>query len=345
MKAPVFKREEFTLCEIPVPKGYPQSQTHCGVILYNGRWYMTTSPFPTIHHSKCVNYLRLALHKLSGGLLINRKRADRFENPCLYEGDADQEFPTSFRLVEENALMDTPEQPVGGYAYNSDPDLYIEDNKAYILNRTAYCRRNSNNEAVHSMTLHLIKGLLSADRLSDIYIKEVGAWGSSTVVSHCLTKYNNDYHLLYLDTISALDGKTFTGLFSKTADTIDGLNDAEEKRIDVLSGNLLPWHLSLFQYNGTLYTIIACVEKGTPKGKVWQFLGEFSKDLSSLIVYDAPLTDYCSYRGSAAVTPKGVFVLYTPTWNEKVRGSRSVDGKDVLMASAPFEEVLRKVKQ
>ena len=45
------------------------------------------------------------------------------------------------------------------------------------------------------------------------------------------------------------------------------------------------------------------------------------------------------------VTPEGMFVLYTPTWNEKVRGSKSVDGKDVLMGKAPFEEVLRIVKK
>lgn len=345
MKQPVFSRDALTLCDIPVPKGYPQSQTHCGIILYEGKWFMTTSPFPTIQHSKFVNYLRLALHKFSGGLLVNPKRADRFENPCLYVGDARQGFPTSFHLIGEKALMDTPEQPKGGYAYNSDPDLFIEDGKTFILNRTAYCRRGADNEAVHSMTLHLIEGRLFEGSLSDMSITELGDWDSSTIVSHSLTKYDGTYQLMYLDTISALDGKTFTGLYCKTADSVNGLKQAEERQIKVLSGNLLPWHLSLFQHEGTLYTIIACVEKGTPKGKVWQFLGEFSKDLSSLKVYDTPLTDYCSYRGSAAVTSQGLFVLYTPTWNEKVRGSKSVDGKDVLMGKAPFEEVLRIVKK
>ena len=28
----IFRKDEFELCEVPVPEGYPQSQTHCGVI-------------------------------------------------------------------------------------------------------------------------------------------------------------------------------------------------------------------------------------------------------------------------------------------------------------------------
>lgn len=340
MKEPVFKKNCFTLCTVPVPKGYPQSQTHCGISQYDGLWYMTTSPFPTIQHSKLNNYLRIVLNKLS----ISLKRADRFENPCLYIGDTNQDIPTNFYLVGKDALMKTPAQPQGGYAYNSDPDLFIEEGVGYILNRTAYCHRRAGGVSAHSMKLHLIKGNVDRDAFEIVSVNTIGEWNSSTIVSHCLTKYKGSYYLMYLDTISALDGKSYGGLFYKRANTIEGLKDADVKQIKTISGNLLPWHMSLFQHKGILYTIIACVEKGIAKGKVWQMLGEFSEDLSSFSIYNTPLTDYCSYRGSATITPDGEFVLYTPTWNEKVSGSNSVDGKDILMARMPFADLLNAIK-
>ena len=46
MNAPVFQKADFTLCDVPVPKGYPQSQTHAGVAFFENKYYLTTSPFP-----------------------------------------------------------------------------------------------------------------------------------------------------------------------------------------------------------------------------------------------------------------------------------------------------------
>ena len=37
MLEPYFKKEDFILCDVPVPEGYPQSQTHAGIAVYNGK--------------------------------------------------------------------------------------------------------------------------------------------------------------------------------------------------------------------------------------------------------------------------------------------------------------------
>lgn len=344
MNKPVFQKEDFTLCTVPVPQGYPQSQTHAGIFLHNSSWYLTTSPFPTKQYSKLVYYIRLALHKFSKGKLINPKPADRFENPCLYVGKKKQGLPTSFKPIQPFPLMDTPVQPEGGHAYNSDPDIFIEGDTAYILNRTMSCFVDGGKK-IYKSQLYLIKGQIADDIISDLVISDFGVWNSSTIVSHSLIKNNGRYYLMYFDTISALDGETFKGLFYKSADSIMGLKDAQEKQIEVLLDKFLPWHFSLFNYNDRMYTIIACVEKGKPKSKLWQMLGVFNNDMSMLTIYNRPLTDYPSYRGAAAVTPTGEFVLYTPIWNEKIKGSKSVDGKDIITASMPMENLLNEIKK
>ena len=115
--------------------------------------------------------------------------------------------------------------------------------------------------------------------------------------------------------------------------------------VAVESGHLLPWHMSLFSYDDKLYTIIACVEKGDKSKKIWQMFGEFSDDLSKLIVFPRPLTDYNSYRGAALVNEQGIFILYSTTVHEHILGSKSVDGRDVVMAHMPFTDLCREIKQ
>ena len=79
--------------------------------------------------------------------------------------------------------------------------------------------------------------------------------------------------------------------------------------------------------------------------RCWQMLGEFDDDLTYLKIYRTPLTDYASYRGAACVTDSGLFVLYSTTVHEKIKGSKSVDGRDVIMAKMPFNELLRMLKE
>ena len=127
------------------------------------------------------------------------------------------------------------------------------------------------------------------------------------------------------------------------AKTIAELKGNDEYfKVEVMSNGYLPWHISLFNYGNRLFSIVTCVENGN-KSHLWQMLGEFSSDLTRLKIYPRPLTDYNSYRGSAVVI-SDEFILYSTTFNERIKGSISVDGRDIIMARMPFQQLLERMK-
>ncbi len=164
-------------------------------------------------------------------------------------------------------------------------------------------------------------------------------------LSPCITKINNKYILTYIDSNSAIDAESFSGIYIRELDNLLPMADSMlPKQVEVNGSLMLPWHMSLFQYEGGLFTIIACVEKGE-KGKIWQMLGEFNSSLTALHIYKTPLTDYNSYRGSACVTESGLFVLYSTTVHETLKGSNAVDGRNVIMAQMPFSILLSDIRE
>lgn len=343
MKDPIFRRDEFTLCDVPVPKGYPQSQTHSGIATYAGRFFLTTSPYPVIKYSKIERYLRVCFRKITRGRLFKPVIGEQYENPCLYVGDISHSiFPSVFMPMTTRPLMQTPERYYGLPAFNSDPDIFIEDGIIYILNRSVFRTEILAKEYQSITRIYLIKGIVDGLRFKQIGNQLIKEW-DKPYASPCLTKYRDEYIFTYLDTNSAIDGETFNGLY---IEKMSGLSELEKPKrvykVEVEAGDLLPWHMSLFHYDGRLYTIIACVLKGDKTKKIWQMLGEFNENLSRLKVYPHPLTDYNSYRGAACVNNQGVFGLYSTTVHERIPGSKSVDGRDVVLASMPFSEVLRK---
>ena len=344
MNKPVFNREDFTLCDVPVPKGYPQSQTHSGVALYNGTFFLTASPYPAKRYKRKVALLRIVLNKISLGILCKPLIGEFFENPCLYVGMKDAHdksgIPVHFIPMMKNPLMDTPEKYNNLPAFNSDPDIFIEDGVVYILNRSVY-RTKMLEIGYESITkIYLISGDIEGNkfRLSENHL--IKEW-NKPYASPCLTKYHGEYIFMYLDTNSALDAETFNGIYVQRTKILSDLaHTAKSEKIRVNCGQLLPWHMSVFQYSDTMYSIIACVIKGDKTKKIWQMLGIFNRDLSELTILPRPLTDYNSYRGSACVNDDGLFILYSTTVMEHIPGSKAVDGRDVIMASMPFKKLL-----
>lgn len=339
----IFKRKDFALCDVPVPKCYPQSQTHSGIAFYKGKYYLTTSPYPEIRCGRWQAYLRVAIRKLSMGFFF--KNGEFYENPCLYVGVPShlEEVPVKFRPLQPFPLMSTP-RPLNGFpAYNSDPDIFIDNGEVFILNRSIF-RTSNQPEYLGCITkITLISGTLNDEQYvykgKDI-IKE---WGKP-YASPCLTKYREKYIFTYLDTNSAIDSETFNGLYLQQLNHIDELkSNTQYSKVKVICEDLLPWHMSLFQYEGILYTIIACVKKGDKTRKVWQMLGKFKEDLSELKIFPVPLTDYNSYRGAACVSADGFFILYSTTVAEKIEGSSSVDGRNIVMATMPFHDLISKL--
>ncbi len=344
MQRPIFKKSDFRLCTIPVPEGYPQSQTHAGIACYDGRFYLTCSPYPVKKFTWISAHWYALLQKISMGIWGKTLDAEKFENPMLYVGEGKKGLsPTFFEPLSPFPLMDTPKPMFSMPAYNSDPDIFIDEGRIYILNRAYYRKPATNDEvAKKEVLLSLIKGSIDEKGFQFLGIEEFKR-SSNSLISPCLIKYRGEYLFTQLETNSAIDGNNFDGLYVQKAATVDGLCKRDDYSIvKVNGGDLLPWHMSLFTYNEELYTIITCVKKGDTS-HLWQMMGKFNPDVTELTIYPRPLTDSNSYRGAAVVVDEN-FVLYTTTLNDKVKGSKSVDGRDILMASMPMKELIKQLE-
>lgn len=345
MNKPIFDRCEFALCEVPVPKGCPQSQTHSGIAMRGGKFYLTTSPYPERRDGRWRTYARVALRKLSMGLLC--KLGELYENPCLYVGaiENSSDIPVRFQPLQPFPLINTPKSLNGLLAYNSDPDIHIEGDRVYILNRSIFQTTKLPEYQGCDTKIYLITGNLNNNgQYNPDRIDLIKEW-NMPYASPCFTKYKGKFIFTYLDTNSAIDAETFGGLYLQRLASIEELKSQQQYiKVNVKSNGLLPWHMSLFQYEGTLYSIVACVKKGDISRKVWQMLGQFSDDLTELKIFSTPLTDYNSYRGSACVREDGLFILYSTTVCENIKGSKAVDGRNVIVAAKKFSLILETVR-
>lgn len=336
---PYFKKSDFTLCDVPVPKGYPQSQTHAGIAVYKGRYYLSCSPYPLKKYGKVNTYIHLIIQKLTGKRFGNFIDADKFENPMLYIGETgDGCPPTIFHILAPSPLVERPILSPNIQAYNSDPDIFIEDGNLYILNRE-YSRKCNDEGLVECCSvISIIKGKI--DESISISRPSIFTTSFRSQLSPCLSKVADTYVLTFIESNSAIDGQSFEGIYISTSNTIDNLKSLPNKRkVTLIAEKLLPWHMSLFSYNGKLYSIVSCVEKGR-KGRIWQMLGVFDDTLNTLTIFPKPLTDYNSYRGAACVLNDDTFVLYSTTLHERIKGSKSVDGRDIIMSSTSFHQLL-----
>lgn len=340
---PVFAKSDFKLCHVPVPKGYPQSQTHVGVSSYDGKLYLTSSPFPNPKTSRVALYSKALIRKFTNGYFFPIVRGEYFENPCLYISEKDSCI--NFRLLQSKPLMDSLDPYYGYPAFNSDPDLFIENGYVYVINRATYrtgiIPEKNRNE--YNIRLYLIYGFIDNERFKYLGTRMISE-STELSVSPCLTKYKNKYIFMQLYTNCYNDGESFDGIKFQIYDNIEELGQSKIQQIsNVEIGKYIPWHMSLFSYSDKLYSILACIQRGEPY-KCYQMLGCFSDDLKQMFIYDKPLTDYNSYRGAAYIDSNGEFCLYSTTVNEKINGGKSVDGREIIYAHKQFSEILKEIQ-
>ena len=351
-----FKHKDFLLCEVPVPKGYPQSQTHSGVSYSNGHFYLVTSPHPFL--------VSKFFSKTKGGVLTKRllqlvdkmirakqkwNRADLYENPCIYTGflHDKEKYPIRFTPVEPFPLIDTPDNE-NIYAFNSDPDVFIKGEMICVLNRPRYVWYKEGMKNVKE-TIDLIMGKVN-EKTGEIYDLETFIhFKDISGGSPCISFFNNEFVLLkiipFANWMTGVPARKGSVSFVKSS-SIELIKDNENwEEITVNSpDDYYPYHFSVFQYKNTLYSIVTCIKKGI-RQLCWNFLGEFSADLKNLYIYRLPLTDYSSYRSGACVVEDGEFVFYNTTVAEKIKGGKSVDGREIVMAHCSFEEMLIELKK
>lgn len=207
MIEPIFSKEDFKLCYVPAPKGYPQSQTHSGVIDHNGRVYLTTSPFPNIKAANIrFRYIKGALRRLSRNKLFRIIPGEYYENPCLYIADKDDK--TAFSPIYSNPLIIKPDNKYGLAAYNSDPDISVIDGEVYILNRQ-YFRRP---DAEPIINIQLIRGNLNEEGYTLVGIETIYE-GIKQVISPSMCKVGDKNVFCYIDTRSVNNVKQFSGIY------------------------------------------------------------------------------------------------------------------------------------
>ena len=220
-----------------------------------------------------------------------------------------------------------------------------ENGYIYVINRSIY--RTKLTPGMHrdeyEIRLYLIYGMIDDDRFKYLGTKMISE-STELSVSPCLTNYNGKYILMQLYTNCYNDGVSFDGLKYQTYDKIEDVGtNVVRKTIQVNIDKYIPWHMSLFHYEGGLYAIISCVQKGIDH-KCYQMLGRFTTDLNRLTIFDKPLTDYNSYRGAAYINSEGDFCLYSTTVNEKIKYGYSIDGREVIYAHKRFQEILNKMQ-
>lgn len=329
----VFNREDFTLCSVPVPYGYPQSQTHTGVGVLNGRFILSSSPYPHPRLSKFNLYSKVILKKLTRGRVNLLYRGEDYENPCVYIGVGDEIYPTQFKLLRGSPLMSKPFNYDGLRSYCSDPDLFIEGDKVYLINRTSV----KNVDGAYTTKIYLIESSIQNDCIES---NRVDLLFIGDDMSPCITKLHDDYYYFALETNSYNDGTPCDSLFFRKGASLRSLG--EKNIVTIQKGAFDPWHMSVFQYNGKLFSVVACIKDGV-EGRCFQMLGEFNDDLSEMKIYQTPITDLMSYRGAIIVHGDEI-VLYSTTVDEYFPGDVSVDGRNVVMAHLPTKEFFSRIR-
>lgn len=346
MKDSIFCKKDFVLCDVPVPNGYPQSQTHCEVLSYKGKLVLSTSPFPEERNMR-KRAIKKILRKISAGRWGKLIRSEAYENPCLYiSTEASTAYPTTFIPMADNPLVREPDSFNGNPSFNSDPQVFIDNDKMCVFNRVIRREPNRGGDPgkFHYLTdIYKIEGVENNNRFS---VNSVSLFRkfSEPCISPSIIEYQKSFYFAYLDTYSYNDGETFNGLYVIKSTTLDGLKEEQKiSKIEVTKpDNILPWHFSLFQYNNKVYAVIACVERGR-RNRCIQMLGEFDEKLSLLRIFDKPLTRISSYRSCAFVDDKGMFVLYNATVNEYFKNDKSVDGRSIVVTKMNFEKLLDKI--
>lgn len=333
---PVFNREDFILCNVPVPHGYPQSQTHCGVAMFKNALFLSTSPFPNPRRN-CRTITKALIRKITKGKYYSHY-GEFYENPCLYIGLPDDYPINSFRLLHPAPLMRPPYPLFNRPSFNSDPDIFVCDDKLCIMNRVTLRKENGFLNQLFIIQGRFNDGLFFCDGYNLLTESE------RCFISPCIIKYKEKWIITYLDTNSYNDGITFRGLYLKEMSQVVPFSDNNKdwRTVSIAGDDRLPWHMSLFLYDDKIYSIISSVNRNYDHRCV-QMLGVFNKELTELYIFPRPLCDMNSYRGGAYVDENGLFIFYSTTVHEKIKGSKAIDGRNVIVTSKPFDEILKGV--
>lgn len=266
----------FFWCDLPVPVNYPQqSQTHPSILYLKQGWngathWLGTTPYP--------------------------KAQVKYENPCIYYADVrNDSIPTQFVPIKNNPIWEWP----GGDCFNSDIELYFEDNVLYSI------IREYDNKALSKK----LKVQYSADGQS---------WSTprlffetrdpkQELLSPSIIRYNGKLRLYCLNGDAGISKRGHcTGIHILEGDdlkqsvfkevAIGSFLNKDEVRIE-------PWHCCLFEYRQKLYMLFCGRDhkQKTFRSPMETYLA-VSEDYQNFSIYKKPIVAHIkTYRPSAYI--------------------------------------------
>jgi hypothetical protein len=265
--------------------------------------------------------------------------------------------PVEFIAYNNNPLQEDP-----GDGYNADPDVIFVDSSLYVINRP-YIRPDSTWVNIQKSSID--SGSFTFDNPIPLYDNKqepcnFGFTSSfrQTLISPSIIKYKDEYRIYHLATNSYNDNTDCKGVVVMVSDSIDGQHSYKYYTTGTISNcPAKPWHFDVFRYQDNLYAIICAYVHEDPflehvpiiaryvshERKCFQYLAK-SEDGINFTAFNKPLTTINSYRSSAFVREDGMFVLYISTLGYKPKGNVSEDGRNIMMAYKPFEQVLKEFK-
>lgn len=334
MKKAVINNSQFELCTLDNPTGYPVSFTHAGIAYsedgYNGyHYFLSQSPFP------------------SGN--------DSYENPCFYYANAREGNlpPKDWIAYSGNPLQEDPTTSVEGY--NADPDILFVGGDLYVTNRPYIS--SPNRTWVNAQKCLISNGEFSFGEPVDLFdtntlpryfgyenVYRPGGGKYPSLLSPAFIIKDNKIRSYHLVSNTSNDGgKTKNIVIMEGTDLVTENNFSFLKYGSMFGHDIEPWHLDVFEHGGKLYAIVACTVDYTPNN-TYNFLA-VSEDWENFRIYDRPLSNIKSYRSSAFVREDGMFIIYLATLGYKPAGNVTLDGRNIVVASIPFDKLLDEIKK
>jgi hypothetical protein len=306
----VIGNRKYCWCSVPVPLGYPkQSQTHPAIVYSPQKWngysfWLATTPYPN--------------------------EDIKYENPCIYKSNDHKDF----QPIKNNPVLEYP----GNLAYNSDPELFMYNDKLYLINR----------ENENSNYLREIK-LMSSQNGEEWSVPETIYTSNDENRQLLSPSYikKGDKHLIYFLNGDAGVGKhgTCTGIeISETEDLTSGFKlSASGAFINKDEVKVEPWHFDLFEYNNLLYMILCGRDRArkTFRNPMYTYLA-VSEDYINFRIYSKPVIRHLkSYRPSAYID-NNILHLYFSVIGDFMKDNSD---RNIGYTSIPFEELLNELKE
>jgi hypothetical protein len=283
----VIGNRAYKWCSIPVPGNCPrQSQTHPSIIYVKDKWQGATHWLATTPYPNC---------------------QVEFENPCIYYATSLDGInaPTVFTPVKNNPILSWP----GGSRFNSDVELFMENNILYSITRE-YDNQNLYKE---------IKVQTSADghSWSIPYTLFSTSNADKELLSPSILKYKMKIRFYCLNGNAGVYRRGIcTGI-----DIWEGTSLSDTGFTQVATGKFLnketigiePWHCDVFEYEGKLYMVLCArdVKKKTFRAPMETYLA-VSENYQDFHIFPRPLVRHIkTYRPSAYIAERRLCLYFS----------------------------------